>query len=107
MRLTLLYLAAGGVIGVYVRYGMTQLIHGLLGQEVPIATLTINLLGSFLLAFLFILAQTSTKFALPAPVRLGLFTGILGAFTTFSTFILEAVALIDKGKNGEAALYII
>ncbi|HET8701511.1 MAG TPA: CrcB family protein [Nitrococcus sp.] len=97
-------LAVGGVLGVYARYGLTRLIQGLYGQGFPLATLIVNLLGTFLLAFIFVL--TLERVTIAPAVRTGIMTGGLGAFTTFSTFIMEALILIEDGQAAKAALYI-
>jgi CrcB protein len=101
---TYIALAIGGVLGVYARYGLTRLIQSLYGQGFPLATLTVNLLGTFLLAFLFVL--TLERVTISPAVRTGIMTGGLGAFTTFSTFIMEALILIEDGQAGKAALYL-
>ena len=101
---TYLALAIGGILGVYARYGLTRLIQSLCGQNFPVATLIINLLGTFLLAFVFI--QTLERVTISPAVRTGIMTGGLGAFTTFSTFIMEALLLVEDGQAGKAALYL-
>lgn len=101
---TYIALAIGGILGVYARYGLTRLIQSLYGQGFPLATLIVNLLGTFLLAFLFVL--TLERVTISPAVRTGIMTGGLGAFTTFSTFIMEALILIEGGQTGKAALYL-
>lgn len=101
---TYIALAVGGILGVYARYGLTRLIQSLYGQGFPLATLIVNLLGTFLLAFLFIL--TLERLTVSPAVRAGIMTGGLGAFTTFSTFIMEALLLVEDGQAGKAALYL-
>lgn len=101
---TYIALAVGGILGVYARYGLTRLIQSLYGQGFPLATLIVNLLGTFLLAFLFIL--TLERLTVSPAVRTGIMTGGLGAFTTFSTFIMEALLLVEDGQAGKAALYL-
>ena len=101
---TYLALAIGGILGVYARYGLTRLIQGFFGQDFPVATLIVNLLGTFLLAFVFI--QTLERVTISPAVRTGIMTGGLGAFTTFSTFIMEALLLVEDGQAGKAAVYL-
>lgn len=101
---TYIALAVGGVLGVYARYGLTRLIQSLYRQDFPLATLIVNLLGTFLLAFLFIL--TLERVTISPAVRTGILTGGLGAFTTFSTFIMEALILVGDGQGGKAAFYL-
>lgn len=97
-------LAIGGILGVYARYGLTRLIQSVCGQDFPIATLVVNLLGTFLLAFVFI--QTLERVTISPAVRTGILTGGFGAFTTFSTFIMEALLLVEDGQSGKAAVYL-
>lgn len=101
---TLLALAIGGVLGCWARYGLTLGIQRLAGARFPYATLTVNVVGSFLLAFLFVL--TLERLTLAPAARTGVLTGGLGAFTTFSTFIMEAVMLIESGQPARAGVYL-
>lgn len=68
----------------------------------PVATLTVNLVGAFLLGFL---VGSLGQRLVPA-VQLALFAGLLGGFTTFSTFALEAVELIRSGNAVSAFGYL-
>ncbi len=101
---TCIALAIGGILGVFARYGMTRFINAAIGSDFPFATLTINVLGCFIMAFLFV--ATLERFTVSPALRAGIFTGGLGAFTTFSTFIMEAVLLIEGGETGKAVLYL-
>jgi fluoride exporter len=101
-----LYLLAvflGGGIGALARGGLGALVGRLLEQPFPFGTLAVNLSGCFFIGLLWGLSET---FAFPTEVRALLFTGFLGAFTTFSTFGLESTRLILNGEWGAAALYI-
>jgi CrcB protein len=114
MKLLLLMLAGG--LGAGARYGLLLWIENTLlprgksvfllsasGVPFPLATLLINVLGSFLLA---ILATLALHGMVKPEYRLILGTGFLGAFTTFSTFELEAEGLISEGHWLGAGLYI-
>ena len=94
-------IAAFGVVGAWLRYGIRSgpLIHwqGLL----PVNTLFINVMGSLLLAFLLTITLRAVK--IDAALRLGLTTGFCGAFTTFSTFCKEVVTL-GEGQHWMTAL---
>lgn len=92
----------GGALGALCRYLFGLLIQGTLHTTFPLATLIVNVLGSFLLSLLFY-AGTPT---LSPAWRLALGTGFLGSFTTFSTFELEASLLIKEARWGGAALYV-
>jgi len=97
-------LAIGGTLGVFARYWLTQVIQTVFGHAFPLATLSINVLGSFLLAFLFV--ETLERVSLSPALRTGILTGGLGAFTTFSTFMMEAMLLVEDGQTGKAVLYL-
>ena len=102
MNMTLIFL--GGGMGSLLRYFI-----GLLFQEpgtrFPWGTLLVNLLGCFILGGL--MSSQWGKFALSDGVRLGLGTGLLGGFTTFSTFGRDAVLFLQAGEIERAALYIL
>ncbi|HMM62711.1 MAG TPA: fluoride efflux transporter CrcB [Mesorhizobium sp.] len=100
---TYIAIAIGGVIGCWARFGMTNLVQAVYGREFPYATLSINLLGSFLMGFLFI--DTLERLTMSPELRAGILTGGLGGFTTFSTFEMETLLLVEQGSIGKAALY--
>lgn len=99
-----LFIAIFGTLGCWARYGMTILMASVLGHDFPYATLSINVLGSFVMGFLFI--ETLERLTLPGPLRTGILTGLLGGFTTFSTFSLESLKLLQHGEIIHALLYI-
>ena len=105
MPLTLLSIAAFAALGAWARYGQTLLVQSLFGREFPWATLSINVLGSFLMGFSFFL--TLDRVNLSPELRVGLLTGGLGAYTTFSTFSLETLTLFENGEALRAVLYIL
>jgi CrcB protein len=75
-----------------------------LGRAFPFATLSINVLGSFLMGFLFF--ETLERINISPELRTGILTGGLGAYTTFSTFSLESLNLIENGELVKAGLYV-
>ncbi|MDA8421368.1 MAG: fluoride efflux transporter CrcB [Pseudomonadota bacterium] len=97
-------IAVGGTLGCWARYAMTNLIQMLFGRSFPIATLCINVLGSFLMGFLFI--ETLNRVTISPATRTGILTGVLGGFTTFSTFSMEALMLAENGEMRKAAAYV-
>lgn len=96
----LLVIAVGGAAGALCRYLLAGWVQSLAASLFPFGTLAVNVLGCFLFG---ILATMLTGAALvPEPVRLLLLVGFLGAFTTFSTFGWETVAMLDDGETGLA-----
>jgi CrcB protein len=95
----------GAGLGGGVRHGINVVVARLLpGFGFPLATLVINVLGSFLMG---VLAEGfALRGAAGHPARLFLTTGILGGFTTFSTFSLDAISLYERGEPALAALYV-
>lgn len=97
----------GGALGALARYSSNLLFQFLLKgtalEGYPFSTLTVNVLGSFVLSFLFF----AKFFQLPNSVSLAISTGFIGAFTTFSTFELETLQLVQKGEYGLAVLYVV
>lgn len=90
----ILYIAFGGIIGSVLRYVLSALPHKFYWGVFPLGTLFVNLLGSFLIGFGFVLLG---KENIPENLRLFLFIGILGSFTTFSTFMFESLNLFKDG----------
>lgn len=84
--------ALGGALGSVARYGVGALAAQLLGHAFPWGTLLVNLTGSFLIALVMHLALSGTSISLE--LRVFLTTGILGGFTTYSSFNYETLALL-------------
>jgi CrcB protein len=103
--LTYLAIAVGGTLGCWARYAMTNLVQAVYGREFPYATLSINLIGSFLMGFLFV--ETLDRLIGSPAVRTGILTGVLGGYTTFSTFEMETLLLVEQGEAWKAVLYIV
>jgi fluoride exporter len=99
-----LAIAIGGTLGCWARYMMTILVQTIYGQDFPYATLSINVLGSFLMGFLFV--ETLERLTISPSLRIGILTGFLGGFTTFSTFAMETLLLAEQGDAGKSALYV-
>jgi fluoride exporter len=102
--LTYLAIAVGGTLGCWARYAMTNLVQAVYGRDFPYATLNINLLGSFLMGFLFF--ETLERLTISPVLRTGILTGVLGGYTTFSTFEMETLLLVEQGEPWKAVLYI-
>ncbi len=102
---TYLAIAIGGTLGCWARYAMTNLVQAIYGRDFPYATLSINVLGAFLMGFLFI--ETLERLTVPPAIRAGILTGVLGGYTTFSTFEMETLLLAEQGEALKAALYVV
>lgn len=101
---TLLAIAVFGTLGCWTRYGQTILVQEIFGRNFPVAVLSINVIGSFLIGFLFV--QTMGAATLGPALRIGVLTGFLGGYTTFSTFELETMLLVENGEAVKAVLYV-
>jgi fluoride exporter len=95
----------GGGLGAALRHGANLAAARLFGTNFPYGTLIINVLGSLLMGL--IAEFFALKAGLPQHWRLFLTTGILGGFTTFSAFSLEAALLYERGELAGAAIYIV
>jgi CrcB protein len=104
MRLFLLA-AAGGAIGAAARYLVNVGSVALLGTGFPWGTLFVNVAGSFLMGV--VVAATVPLLGGSAEWRTFLATGILGGFTTFSAFSLDAFVLYERQQHGLASLYVV
>ena len=102
--LTYFAIAVGGTFGCWARYAMTNLVQSIYGRDFPYATLSINVLGAFLMGFLFI--ETLERLTISPALRTGILTGVLGGYTTFSTFEMETLLLVEQGEAVRAALYV-
>lgn len=98
-----LSVAVFGTLGCWARYAQTLLVQALWGTGFPYATLSINLIGSFLMGFLYI--AMLDRFAPAPPWRAGLLTGFLGGYTTFSTFQMESLILFEQGDVLKGVVY--
>jgi fluoride exporter len=100
---TYVAIAIGGVLGCWARFAQTNLVQAVYGRDFPFATMSINVIGSFLMGFLFI--ETVERLTLSPVLRTGILTGALGGYTTFSTFEMETLLLAEGGELFKAALY--
>jgi CrcB protein len=101
----LLAVAAGGAVGAVARYLVMSGVGVLLGSGFPYATLTVNVVGSFILGV--IVESAALVWSPGEALRAFLVVGMLGAFTTFSTFSLDVAVLYERGAFASLAAYII
>lgn len=99
----LLAVALGGASGSLLRYALASVIYRVTGDGFPWGILVVNVLGGFAMGL--IVELGALKLHYTPEMRALLTTGILGGFTTFSTFSLDTVLLIERGDWGLAALY--
>jgi len=97
-----LSVALGGAIGASARFGAGLVLVRAFGNGFPVAVLAVNIVGSFLMG-LFVVWSFQRGME---QWNLFVMTGILGGFTTFSAFSLEAFTLFEKGQVGAAGLYV-
>lgn len=96
--------ALGGALGSVLRYGLVSATVVWCGKGFPWGTLAVNILGSAAIGALFVLL--SERSLMGESWRLFLMTGVLGGFTTFSAFSLEAMMLIEEQAYLRAAMYV-
>jgi fluoride exporter len=101
---TYIAIAIGGTLGCWARFAMTNLLQAVYGREFPYATLLINVSGSFLMGFLFI--ETLERLTMSPQMRAGVLTGFLGGYTTFSTFSMESLLLVEQGEALKCIAYV-
>ena len=93
----LVNLVMGSIAGGLARYFLAGAVYRAFGTAFPYGTLVVNLIGCFIIGFLAAVAEE--KFALNHEMRLLLMIGFCGAFTTFSTFMLETANLLKDGET--------
>ena len=100
----LAWIAIGGAAGAVARYLVSGWTLSLLDTTLPWGTFVVNVSGSFLLGFAFRMLQVST---VSPEMRAMVAIGLLGAFTTFSTFSFETVTLLQEGAWARAGAYVL
>jgi CrcB protein len=101
-----LLVGAGGALGAMSRYGVGVLVGRVLPMSFPLATLLINIIGSFAMGvFVGLMARLLPTWQ--ADARLFVAVGILGGFTTFSSFSLDAIVLLERGELWQAMAYVL
>ena len=101
-----LLVAVGGALGSMARYGAGVAVGQIWRDAFPLGTMLINIIGSLAMG---LLIGSLTRFtpSWQADARLFVAVGILGGFTTFSSFLLDAISMLERGEFGPALLYIL
>ena len=99
------YIAAGGAIGASLRYLVTSRITGFMGINFPYGTIFVNIAGSLFMGLL--IGYFAKTLSHSNELRAFLSIGVLGGFTTFSAFSLDAASLIERGNMYQAAIYVV
>ncbi|MCQ4320339.1 fluoride efflux transporter CrcB [Stutzerimonas stutzeri] len=101
---TVLAVAAGGVVGTLIRFGVSTWVSAQWPRYFFFATLAVNLLGCLLIGYLY--ASFLHRPELSPEMRSGLIVGFLGALTTFSSFSLDGLRLLESGQPATAFGYL-
>jgi CrcB protein len=104
MLKAILVVGAGGACGAVARYLIYRLTFHVLGSGFPYATLIVNVLGSLVMGIL--TESMALAWSVSLELRLLLVVGVLGAFTTFSTFSLDVATLYERGQKFSTMLYV-
>ena len=100
--MSLIYIGFGGFIGALARYSFNLIFGSIFGLPVPLATIFVNILGSFLMGIIFYFTSNNpSEF-----YKLFFMTGILGSFTTFSAFSLDSINMFFEKEYLNLFLYI-
>ena len=102
---TILAVAAGGACGALLRWWVAQGVYALLGRGFPFGTLVVNVSGSLVMGVVYVMFFE--RYDVPSEWRAALIVGFLGAFTTFSTFSLDTLALIQQGEHAKAGMNVV
>lgn len=98
------YVALGGAIGSMLRFGINRWLTLLLGDALPWGTILINICGAFVIGLFAAYFEGSARSFIPVEVRQFVLVGLCGGFTTFSSFSLQTMVLLNAGETGRAML---
>lgn len=98
MLLTYAWVALGGAIGSVLRFWCSGAVAGLFGQTFPWGTLVVNILGSFVIGFTATLTGPDGRLFVPSDARTFVMVGVCGGYTTFSSFSLQTLSLVQDGE---------
>ena len=103
--MTYLAVAFGGALGAMARYWVYNAFMKMTDSKFPWTTLSVNIVGSFLIGIVFVLLTERAEFS---PEMRGMIAvGFLGAFTTFSTFSMDTIGLLEQGHFASAITYVL
>ena len=105
MTMQVIAIALGGAVGSVLRFLLSGWTHTLLGRGFPYGTLAVNVIGCALMGFLFVLFLE--RLSVGSAVRAGLLIGVLGGFTTFSSFSVETFNLIESTEWLKAGVNVV
>lgn len=101
----LIFIAMGGAIGALLRYGASLSVYSFMGRGFPYGTLFVNVTGSLLMGLLSVMMLE--RFNIGPEWRAAVLVGVLGSFTTFSTFSIETLNLLEQGDVMRAVTNIV
>jgi len=101
----LIFIAAGGAIGAVLRFIVSNGIHSVVNRDFPYGTLTVNVIGSFVMGISYVMLIE--RLNISPEWRAFIVVGLLGAFTTFSTFSIETLLLIQNSELSKAMLNVL
>jgi CrcB protein len=96
--LTVLYVAAGGAVGTVFRYWCSGVVAQAFGETFPFGTLVVNVTGSVLIGMVAVLTGPDGRILMAPDLRQLIMVGLFGGFTTFSSFSLQTLALLQDGE---------
>ncbi|HEX6850842.1 MAG TPA: fluoride efflux transporter CrcB [Candidatus Polarisedimenticolaceae bacterium] len=102
-----LWVCFGGFLGTGARYALNGWIAQRYGETFPVGTLAVNVLGSFAIGVIYAATGPDSRWVVSPDVRQFLMIGILGGFTTFSSFSLQTLALLREGEVGAAVANVV
>jgi CrcB protein len=104
---TWFWVALGGALGSMGRFGLANAVAALTGPQFPWGTLLINIGGSFVIGWFGTLTGSRGALSVPPDIRIFVMVGICGGFTTFSSFSLQTLELLQSGELLWAGCYIL